>query len=76
MSITALLDHDSLAFGFIGPRCLILHILMHIWLKVASPLALLDLGVRLYINAHLAHGSLASGFIGSMCLIVRLLMHV
>ena len=49
---------------------------MHIWLMIAVPLALLDLGVRLYINAHLAHGSLASGFIGSMCLIVRLLMHV
>ena len=74
--ITALLDHDSFASGFIGPRCLILLILMLAWLKVASPLALLDLGVRFYINAHLAHGSLASGFIGSMCLIVRILMHV
>ena len=39
---------------------------MHAWLMVAAPLALLDLGVRLYINAHLAHGCLTSGFIGSM----------
>ena len=70
--ITALLDHDSLASGFIGPRCLILLILMLVWLKVASPLALLDLGVRFYINAHLAHGSLASCFIGSRCPIVRI----
>ena len=38
-----------LASGFFGSMCLIVCILMHVWLMVASPLALLELGVQLRI---------------------------